>query len=629
MKNIVLKKLIYGNYLKTTLTSIFFIEIALIFLYFYSNSYMVDKNIKFLLNDIRVNVYEKVRDIKSHIKTSLSHIEQNVKFLHNEHQQFFKYIHSFDLYENVEFERASNGMFYKKENNGGSSLVVSKNTTINKDLKDELNKTESFDKNLKLIVNQNDMIVAGYFNSRHNYSRYYPFLENSFNVFPVDIQMKNYSFYYKADLKHNPNKELVWTDVYLDPAGQGWMMSAIVPIYKDNVLEGVTGVDITVDKIIETLLSIELPYEGSSFLVDKKGEIIARTDAISDILELDSLQNYPYKIDEKIDATISKKDNIFRHKNKDFIDNIKKVLNNLKYNHDVILNNEDYLLFTEKIDKTSWYLISLIKKDNILIDAKELENYYKNLGYIIIAFVVLFYFMFFLYLYKKAKDFVDVINTPLEKIIELTKNLGNKKSIKRLESCGIVEIDKLNKNFNILADELEHRTKKLIEVEASRAFHEQLSNTDVLTGAYNRRFLEDFSKKYFEIVKRENGNFSILVIDIDDFKDINDTHGHDMGDYVLKELVKNIEEKIRENDFIVRLGGDEFVVVLPNIVLDEARIVANKLIDKINSDKKDINFTISIGSASYIKDDISISTVIKRADEALYEAKNLGKNTIV
>ena len=97
----------------------------------------------------------------------------------------------------------------------------------------------------------------------------------------------------------------------------------------------------------------------------------------------------------------------------------------------------------------------------------------------------------------------------------------------------------------------------------------------------------------------------------------------------VKDLITEKKEKIRENDFIVRLGGDEFVVVLPNIVLDEARIVANKLIDKINSDKKDINFTISIGSASYIKDDISISTVIKRADEALYEAKNLGKNTIV
>merc|ERR1711879_470727 len=99
-------------------------------------------------------------------------------------------------------------------------------------------------------------------NSHDDFCRYYPFLENSYNTFPSDIKMKNYNFYYEADLKHNPEKKAVWTDVYVDPAGKGWMISSIIPIYNEDFLEGVTGIDITLNSIIKKLLSLELPFNG-------------------------------------------------------------------------------------------------------------------------------------------------------------------------------------------------------------------------------------------------------------------------------------------------------------------------------------------------------------------------------
>lgn len=131
-------------------------------------------------------------------------------------------------------------------------------------------------------------------------------------------------------------------------------------------------------------------------------------------------------------------------------------------------------------------------------------------------------------------------------------------------------------------------------------------------------------------MKREKNSFSLLLVDIDDFKLINDSFGHDVGDKVLIELVTTIKNIIRDNDFIVRLGGDEFLVLLPNTNLSHAKVVANKILSKINSlENGNKNFTVSIGSSEYTIDDMDISCLIKKADNSLYKAKNMGKNSIV
>lgn len=625
MNKITLKNIIYKNYLKTTLTSIFFIEIILIISYFYVNASIVDKSIAFVLKDIKQSVSYVVKDTKSHIALSLKIIEDKTKILQNEHQNFFNNFNNFEIKNRVDFQFAENGMYYKKSN-VGASVVVSKNTNIDSYLKDELQRTETFDNNLKTIVEENEMIVASYFNSRHNYSRYFPYLNESYNVFPIDIKMENYNFYYKADIKHNPEKKVVWTDVYLDPAGLGWMISSIAPIYKNGILEGVSGVDVTVNKIVEKILNSKMPYNASSFIVDKSLNMIAMDKKTSEILKIKDFDKDRYIENEKISKTIFKKEgNSLNIKNKDLRIFLNKFINEKKDKNEFLINNEKYILFSEKIDKFSWHLVTFVKEDDILKEVKDLEKEYKNFGFLLLGFIFIFYTLFFIYLYKKAKDFVFLLNKPLSKIINMTRHLGNEKDVVKLDDCGIVEIDILNNNFNDLALQLEDRTKKLIEAEASRTLHEKLSITDALTKVYNRRFLEEFSKQYFEILKREQNSFALLLVDIDDFKSINDTFGHDTGDEVLIKLVEIIDDIIRDNDFIVRLGGDEFLVLLPNTNLSQTKIVANKILASINSNKK---FTVSIGSSEYKIEDTDINCLIKKLIRHYIKRKTWGKTLL-
>ncbi len=635
MKKITLKKLIYNSYLKTTLTSILLIEVVLIFLYFSSNHKLIDTTVDFVLEDLKLSVLDRVSSTTFIINEKFNNLENQAILLQNEHQNFFSHKKNITLDNNPEFDFASNGMYYKKENNGGSLVVVSKNTTIDENLKDKLIKTEIFDKNFKSIVENNKIVDAVYFNSYDNLCRYYPFSEASYNIFPPDIKMENYNFYYEADLKNNPSKAPVWTDVYLDPAGKGWMTSLIVPIYYKDFLEGVTGIDITLNSIINALLDLELPFDGASFIINKKGEVIVMEDEIKNFLNLKQKIEIDYSKNKKIEKTIlyNSKTNIFDYKNEQFVNLLKKLIAGNDSSHDVVLNGKRYMLFSKNVNITDWFLISLIPEDQIISEVKKLENQNLNLGYLIIIFIIVFYFLFFLFLYKKAKDFVSTINNPLLKIVEFTKTLGSKREINSLEHCGIEEIDSLNDNFNNLAKELDKRTKRLIQSENKRKENEKLANTDQLTKVYNRRFLEDFSNRYMKIVKREHNALSLLLIDIDNFKTVNDTYGHDVGDKVIKLLVKRLKTTIRDNDIIIRLGGDEFLVLLPSTPLENAKKVAKKILDVINTlnkfESEEMKFTVTIGSSEYKKSDVHINELINRADNALYKAKKLGKNQLI
>lgn len=633
MKKITLESLIYKNYLKTSFTSILFIELLLVIIFFTVNNNMTQKTIDFILNDIKHNTYKLVNEKSKSIDQKLLQIEALAKIVQEEHQNFFENPQQFNLINEPKFDFAKNGMYYKVKNNKGSSLVVSKETLITPLLKKELIQTEIFDITFKTLVSHDKDIIAAYYNSNQNYSRYYPFLEKVYDIFPSDINMNNYNFYYLANEKFNPQRDVVLTDVYLDPAKKGWLISVVVPIYNKNKLEGVSGLDITLDNFINSYLNLNLPYKGKSFILNNHGKIIAMSNEIENILKIKEVDEYEYKINEKIDYTIYKSEifSILDYPDKQIADNFRNIVENKPYSHKIKLNGINYLLFTNKIEKTSWHTISLINEDEVLKEVRELESYYNKLGAGIIFAIFIFYLIFFFFLHQKAKEFVNQINIPLLKIIEQAKSIGKNKDIKNIEACGILEIDKLSSNFNQLASELEIRTNKLISEETKRIYQEKLANTDSLTGAFNRRYLNEFSIEYLRIIKREKKDLSLLMIDLDDFKEINDNFGHKIGDIVIKKLVEISKEIIRENDLIVRFGGDEFLILLPNTNIENARLVAEKIVASIDryNKNKEFSFTVSIGISQFNMNEPTIENMIINADNCLYKAKKTGKNCII
>lgn len=162
---------------------------------------------------------------------------------------------------------------------------------------------------------------------------------------------------------------------------------------------------------------------------------------------------------------------------------------------------------------------------------------------------------------------------------------------------------------------------------------ENMAVTDKLTGAFNRRELEFSFGKTLKAAQKNNSPLSVILIDIDNFKIINDKYGHLIGDLIIKEVVKIINKCIRDNDLLVRWGGDEFLTLTPS-PLDTATTVAERIRETIESqelfsDKQElIKVTISCGIAQFTLSD-DVDTLTKRADDALYLAKEKGRNIII
>ena len=193
--------------------------------------------------------------------------------------------------------------------------------------------------------------------------------------------------------------------------------------------------------------------------------------------------------------------------------------------------------------------------------------------------------------------------------------------------------DYITKPF--LPKELLARVKKELKMQDLIDELKFLSSTDPMTKLYNRRYFTKISQHIFGLATRENQDISIIMLDIDKFKRVNDTYGHRIGDDVIIALANIMINSQRSSDVVCRYGGEEFVILLPNTVIEEARAVAEKLrkIVEATSVKlehgKELKFTISLGISQVdIKNDINIEKALNQADIALYEAKKSGRNRV-
>ena len=160
-----------------------------------------------------------------------------------------------------------------------------------------------------------------------------------------------------------------------------------------------------------------------------------------------------------------------------------------------------------------------------------------------------------------------------------------------------------------------------------------MANTDPLTGLYNRRTMTKHIIDFFSDYKVSKQPFSIIICDIDNFKKINDTYGHEGGDEVLRSLSRIFESLIRDKDFLCRWGGEEFLILLNNTDLNLARTIADRIRvnvenNEIKYNDKTIKITITMGVAS-VTEEQDYNVLFKLADERLYTGKNSGKNIVV
>jgi len=158
-----------------------------------------------------------------------------------------------------------------------------------------------------------------------------------------------------------------------------------------------------------------------------------------------------------------------------------------------------------------------------------------------------------------------------------------------------------------------------------------LSRHDALTGLNNRLSANERLHSEFIGMKRSQNNYAVLMLDIDSFKEVNDIHGHAIGDSVLQQLAQILKTTLRESDFAARYGGEEFLLLLPNTELFDARLVAEKIRHTIEATPHPVagKITVSIGVAIATPEELDEFIAVKESDDYLYAAKKSGRNCIM
>lgn len=201
---------------------------------------------------------------------------------------------------------------------------------------------------------------------------------------------------------------------------------------------------------------------------------------------------------------------------------------------------------------------------------------------------------------------------------------------KILESANKV-IEKISAMNDEMVDLSRELNKKNIELERTKKKIEQIMKTDPLTGLLNRRDMYIFLNEEIEKWKKFGYPFTLMMMDLDHFKKINDSYGHDKGDIVLLSFSKLIKENIRKKDKAFRFGGEEFLVVLSETDLESGKQIAERIRQKqseyTNSEIPEIP-TVSIGLTTFMQESDNMKKILKRVDEALYLAKRNGRNRI-
>lgn len=225
------------------------------------------------------------------------------------------------------------------------------------------------------------------------------------------------------------------------------------------------------------------------------------------------------------------------------------------------------------------------------------------------------------------------VTLPMTNLTKAVDQIAAGDFCKRTEEKGPLEIKKLAQAFNQMAAELEEKELKKEELLQKL---EEMATTDGLTGLFNRRELNRLMEVEYKRAKRYNRPVSMIMLDIDHFKQYNDTFGHLFGDEVIKWLAKTIAANTRSTNYVARYGGDEFVILLPETTCSNAFWVADRLRRIIsetpfcgmdnNGHPIQIPLTISLGVSELTNDIFSVGAFFSRTDQALYLSKRSGRD---
>lgn len=443
-----IRQWIWRAFVQSALIPLVLVEIMLIAAYLLTNNAIRDAQIEHLrgaaLADLQASVDMEARVIDQHLQRIAATTELYRNLTRHE------LLAGGGLPALLSLD--SRGVRYSPQDNGGAASFYSAATPAARQDLEKVGRLQRLDALMKELHAGNPLIASLYFNSWDSYNHIYPWFDTA-GQYPPDMDIPSYNFYYLANAWHNPQRAIVWTDVYLDPAGHGWMMSAIAPLYREDFLEGVNGIDITVSGLLQQIASLRLPWNGYAMLVSRDLKIMALPEAGEQDFGLDELTNHSYE--EAIRREVFKPEDFRLGSRPQTRELARAIAADEEGVQRLSLGGQQKLVAWTQVQHTGWHLLAVVDEAKVFSQTNALASRYQQIGYLLIAGLVMFYLVFFAYMWFRARRLSEALLTPIASISKMMGQIGLGHWRPVLATSDIRELNDLAQHTQTIGKQLE------------------------------------------------------------------------------------------------------------------------------------------------------------------------------
>ncbi len=417
-KPIGLRQWIWRAFVRSALIPLVLVETALIAIYLLTNNAIRDAQVEHLretaLNDLQAAVSLESRLISEQLSqvSSLTQLYRNLTA---------QALQGFAPGQVPELALSDEGVRYSPSDDGGAAVFYSNATAPERHDLQKIARLRQLEPLMKEIEARNPLVASLYFNSWDSFNHIYPWFF-TLDQYPADMDIPKYNFYYLADAKHNPSRGVVWTDVYLDPAGHGWMMSATAPVYRGDFLEGVVGIDITVSGILEQIGQVQVPWGGYAMLVSDDLSIMALPEPGEADFGLAELTEHSYL--DAIRREVFKPEDFQLDRRPETAELAAAISGASSGVQQVMLGGRPQLVAWTTVAQTGWHLLAVVDEAAVFRQTNALASRYQQIGYLLIAGLVLFYIGFFALMWLRARQLSGALLTPIAGISRMLGEIG-------------------------------------------------------------------------------------------------------------------------------------------------------------------------------------------------------------
>ncbi len=402
---------VWRSYVRNALVPLLVVELLLVAVYLTSHAWSLRKNVAALSEMAQQELSRIAADESSIIEQQLGQVATLTDVLRRQ---------ALTALENpaprprdrARLRLQPSGALTTVRDDGAAAVYYSAITPKGPQQYDKLERLAAVDPLLRDVTSANPLVIQAYVNTHDSLNRIWPWIDTAAQYDPA-LVIPEFNFYYEADGEHNPARAVVWTDAYVDPAGKGWLVSAIAPVYRGDFLEAVVGADVTIDRVVEALLDKDIPWDGFVLLIGKSGNLLALPPQGERLFSLKELTGYDYVDAIRADTFKPDEFNVFRRAEFAAIGDL---LRAQPAGVSRIAGPEAHLVAWQTIPSVGWKLMSVVPEQAVLGQAQALSEDLAVIGWIMLAGLAGFYLVFFTYLYRRARTFSRSISEPLAQI---------------------------------------------------------------------------------------------------------------------------------------------------------------------------------------------------------------------